>query len=46
MIFREYGNVGLRQDFQQRDFKRRQRNRTVKPIAALLPLSSHTRMAK
>src|ERR1700682_5890923 len=46
MIFREYGNVGLRQDFQQRNLKRRQRNRSVEAIATLFPLSSDTRMAK
>src|SRR6266481_5892335 len=46
MIFREYGHVGLRQDFQQRNFKRRQRDRSIEAIAALFPLSSHARMAK
>src|SRR5260370_650679 len=44
--FREYGYVGLRQDFQQRDFKRRQRNRSIEAVATLLPLASHTGMAK
>ena len=46
MIFWEYGHVGLRQDFQQRNFKRRQRNRSIEAVATLLPLASHTRMAK
>src|ERR1019366_2654698 len=38
--------VGLRQDFQQRDFKWRQRNRSIEAVPTLLPLASHTGMAK
>ena len=44
--FRQYGNVGLRQNFQQRNFKRRQRNRAIEAVAALLPLARHAGMAK
>ena len=42
----EHGYVGLGQDFQQRNFKRRQRDGSIEAVAAPLPLASHTGMAK
>ncbi len=43
---REHRHIGLGQDFQQRNFKRRQRNRAIEAVAAPLPLAGHTGMAK
>ena len=46
IVLREFGHVGLGENFQQRDFKRRQRNRSIQAVAALLPLALHTGMTK
>ncbi|MGA2965614.1 MAG: hypothetical protein ABSD64_05330 [Terriglobales bacterium] len=46
IVLREYGHVGLGQDFQQRDFERRERDRSIQAIAALFPLASYSWMAK
>ena len=46
IVFREHGHVGLGQNFQQRNFKRRQRNRSIEAVAAPFPLPGYTRMTK
>ena len=46
MLFREVRSFRFRQDFEQRNFERRQRQRAIKSVAAAFPLPGNTRMAK
>ena len=45
MLLGQRGHVGIRKNFNQRNFKRRKRQRTIEAITTLLPLAGHTRMA-
>src|ERR1700691_2737491 len=45
VLFRKRRNVRFREDFEQRNFKGRKRNRAVESVAAALPLSGNARMS-
>src|SRR6267378_2379908 len=45
VLFWQGRDIGVSQDFNQRNFERRERQRTIKAVAALLPLALDPRMA-